>query len=68
MGIIGEVDKVEDERVRVVYSKGAVVAGWNAQNEYDNLWVDTKDVEALDPGLNSAWTMDMDAFKELSGV
>lgn len=61
-GLIGEISTVTSDSLCVIYSKEAV-AGWNAQESYEQLWVSPNEVEALDPGLNSAWKMDLDKFK-----
>lgn len=63
-GLVGEISDVTNDSLRVIYSR-EVVAGWNAQESYEHLWVSPDEVEALDLGLNSAWKMDLNKFKEL---
>jgi capsular polysaccharide biosynthesis protein len=67
LNLIGEIADVLKDDVCVAYSDDPV-AGWNAQHTY-NIKVVPKDaVEILDPGLNSAWTMDLTKFAETVDV
>jgi capsular polysaccharide biosynthesis protein len=67
LNIIGEIADVLRNELCVAYSNEAV-AGWNAQHEYSLVVVPKSDVEILDPGLNSAWQMDLAKFTETVDV
>jgi capsular polysaccharide biosynthesis protein len=66
-GIIGEIQDISGDLLSVIYTNEPV-AGWNAQTSYEQIWVDANQVQPLDLGLNSAWVMDLDKFKELGDV
>ena len=52
--IIGEIEKVNDDKLFVSYSDGSNT-GWNSLNEYKSIELNIKDVVKLDCGLNSPW-------------
>jgi hypothetical protein len=52
--IIGEIDKIYDNKLLVSYTDGSNT-GWNAQNTYKQIELNMEDVEKLDNGLNSPW-------------
>lgn len=52
--IIGEIEKIYDDKLLVSYTDGSNV-GWNAQNKYKQIEFQMEDVEKIDNGLNSPW-------------
>ena len=52
--IIGEIEKVYDNKLLVSYTDGSNT-GWNAQNHYKQVELNMEEVERLDNGLNSHW-------------
>lgn len=52
--IIGEIEKIYDDKLLVSYTDGSNV-GWNAQNKYKQIELRMDDVEKIDNGLNSPW-------------
>jgi len=54
--IVGEIEKIYDNKLLVSYTDGSNT-GWNAQNEYKQIELNMEDVEKLDNGLNSPWTI-----------
>jgi hypothetical protein len=54
--IIGEIDKVYDDRLLVSYTDGSNT-GWNSQNTYKKIELKISNVEKLDNGLNSNWKL-----------
>jgi capsular polysaccharide biosynthesis protein len=57
--IIGEIEDInENENTLLVsYTSDASNTGWNAQNKYQQIKLNMKEVEKLDKGLNSAWRL-----------
>uniref|UniRef100_A0A6C0EUJ7 Glycosyltransferase 61 catalytic domain-containing protein n=1 Tax=viral metagenome TaxID=1070528 RepID=A0A6C0EUJ7_9ZZZZ len=57
--IIGEIEDInENENTLLVsYTLDASNTGWNAQNKYQQIKLNMKEVEKLDKGLNSAWRL-----------
>jgi capsular polysaccharide biosynthesis protein len=67
-GIVGEVTAVHETSLDVAYTS-EIVAGWNAQNSFNSVQLEKKDCVPLDAGLNSAWLVDLNAFKSsLQGI
>lgn len=60
--IVGEITAVHESTLEVAYTR-KTVAGWNAQNQFEQITLNQSDCIPLDSGLNSAWSLDMDAFK-----
>ena len=54
--IVGEIEKIYDNKLLVSYTDGSNT-GWNAQNAYNQIELNMKDVEKLDNGLNSPWVI-----------
>lgn len=65
--ITGEIEDIQEDRLKLIYSRDPI-AGWNAQIKYENIWVRDDQVDIIDNGLNSAWTVNMDKFRELVNV
>jgi hypothetical protein len=57
--IIGEIEDInENENTLLVsYTSDASNTGWNAQNKYQQIKLNMKELEKLDKGLNSAWRL-----------
>jgi len=55
--IIGEIEDInENENTLLVsYTLDSSNTGWNAQNKYQQIKLNMKEVDKLDKGLNSAW-------------
>jgi|688.fasta_scaffold79452_5 capsular polysaccharide biosynthesis protein len=53
-GKFGEIGKIYDNKLIISYTDGSNT-GWNAQNTYQQIELNMKDVEKLDNGLNSSW-------------
>lgn len=64
LNITGEIEDINGDYLCVIYSDD-VVSGWNAQTKYKNIWIRSSEVDIIDNGLNSAWVMDMDMFRDL---
>lgn len=62
--IIGEITGIDGDYLCVKYSDD-VVAGWTAGEEYKHVWVLEDNVQVLDQGLNSAWSIDMNKFERV---
>ncbi len=60
--LVGEITEVYATTVKVAYTK-ETVSGWNAQNTFEHIILNQSDCIPLDEGLNSAWILDMAAFK-----
>lgn len=54
--IIGEIEKIYNDTLLISYTDG-YNTGWNAQNIYNQIEINMNDVEKLDNGLNSPWTI-----------
>ena len=66
--IIGEVEKIDADKVSVSYSTNNV-SGWNAQSKYNTITLNEGQIESIDPGLNSSWRLDINKFiKEFINV
>lgn len=52
--IIGEIEKIYDDKLLVSYTDGSNT-GWNSQNTFKQIELYKNDVIKLDNGLNSAW-------------
>jgi capsular polysaccharide biosynthesis protein len=52
--IIGEIDKIYDDKLLVSYTKEFNV-GWNFESKYEKIELNQNDVERIDDGLNSPW-------------
>lgn len=63
-GLVGEISNIYGNILEINYSKNNV-AGWNNQNKYEKIMVDSSDCIKLDNGLNSNWGIDLDLFKTL---
>jgi hypothetical protein len=61
-GIIGEVESCSGDYLTVAFSRKQL-AGWNATLSLDHVTVHQRDCLPLDNGLNSAWRIDIDKFK-----
>ena len=57
--IIGEIEDInENENTLLVsYTPDASTTGWNAQNKYQQIKLNMKELNKLDKGLNSAWRL-----------
>ena len=60
--IVGEIVDVQEEQLTVAYTSENV-AGWNAQNKYSHVTVPLSECVPLDSGLNSAWRINLEAFR-----
>ena len=56
--IMGEIEKIYDKKLLVSYTESSVT-GWNAQNTFNQVELEMKDVERLDNGLNSPWKINL---------
>jgi hypothetical protein len=65
--IIGEIEKIYDDRMLVSYTDGSNT-GWNAQNVYKQIEVKMIDVEKMDNGLNSPWIIYGKLLERLNSV
>jgi hypothetical protein len=54
--LIGEIEKIYDNKLIVSYTDGSNT-GWNSQNIFNTKELLMDDVDKLDEGLNSAWTI-----------
>jgi hypothetical protein len=54
--LIGEIEKIYDNKLIVSYTDGSNT-GWNSQNIFSTKELLMDDVDKLDEGLNSAWTI-----------
>lgn len=54
--LIGEIEKIYDNKLIVSYTDGSNT-GWNSQNVFNTIELLMVDVDKLDEGLNSAWTI-----------
>lgn len=63
--IIGEIQDIKNNTLGVSYHNEAV-AGWNARGRYEFMRIPESEAEIIDPGLNSAWEMDMEKFRCLT--
>lgn len=54
--IIGEIEKIYDDKLLVSYTDGSNT-GWNSQNTFKKIELYKNDVIKLDNGLNSAWKL-----------
>jgi len=52
--IIGEIEKIYDDKLLVSYTKEFNV-GWNFESKYDKIELNMNEVERMDNGLNSPW-------------
>ena len=52
--IIGEIEKIYDDKLLVSYTDGSNT-GWNSQNTFKQIELYKNEVTKLDSGLNSAW-------------
>jgi len=55
--IIGEIEKIYDNKLLVSYASDASNTGWNAQNTYNQIELNMNEVVPLDKGLNSPWRL-----------
>jgi hypothetical protein len=53
---IGEIEKIYDTKLLISYTNGSNT-GWNAQSKYQQIEVNVSDVDKLDDGLNSPWSV-----------
>lgn len=53
--IVGEIEKIYDDKLLISYTLGSTNTGWNAQNTYQHIELNKRDVIPLDKGLNSPW-------------
>lgn len=63
-GLIGEISNIFDNKIEINYSKSNI-AGWNNQNIYEKIILESSDCIKLDNGLNSNWFIDMGLFKAI---
>jgi capsular polysaccharide biosynthesis protein len=54
--IIGEIDKLYDNKLLVSYTNEFNV-GWNFENKYEKIELNLNEVEKIDNGLNSPWVI-----------
>jgi hypothetical protein len=64
--IIGEIITIENDDITITYSDTRL-AGWNSENEYKTITKKAHECVRLDEGLNSAWEINLDRFKEFYG-
>jgi capsular polysaccharide biosynthesis protein len=57
--IIGEIEKIYDNKLFLSYTSDSSNTGWNSQNIYKQIELDMKDVIKLDNGLNSPWILNL---------
>jgi capsular polysaccharide biosynthesis protein len=55
--IVGEIEKIYDNKLLVSYTPDSSNTGWNSQNIYKQIELDMEDVIKLDNGLNSPWIL-----------
>ena len=55
--IIGEIEKIYDNKLLVSYASDVSNTGWNAQNTYNQIELNMNEVVPLDNGLNSPWRL-----------
>ena len=55
--IIGEIEKIYDNKLLVSYASDASNTGWNSQNIYNQIELNMNEVVPLDKGLNSPWRL-----------
>ena len=55
--IIGEIEKIYDNKLLISYTLDASNTGWNAQNTYNQIELIMNEVVPLDKGLNSPWRL-----------
>jgi len=61
--LIGEIEEIFEDSVLVSFSKDKI-AGWNSKQDHDKTVIKKENCIRLDGGLNSAWSLDMEKFKE----
>ena len=59
--IVGEIEEVLDDSLIVSYTDN-IVAGWNSEMEYKKVKLKKEECIALDYGLNSNWSINLDYF------
>jgi len=64
LSIYGEIKKVNDSNLTIIYSENAV-SGWNNQISYNEIKVDKGLCSKLDDGLNSPFIVDLEKIKNL---
>lgn len=62
--IIGEVVNINKNKVTINYSK-APVSGWNSEEKYNQVTVNTEECKKIDNGLNSPWKINIKKFKNI---
>ena len=55
--IVGEIEKIYDNKLLVSYTTDSSNTGWNSQNIYKQIELEVEDVIKLDKGLNSPWIL-----------
>ena len=60
--IVGEIEEVLDDSLIVSYTDN-IVAGWNSEMEYKKVKLKKNECVALDHGLNSNWSLDINKFR-----
>ena len=53
--IIGEIEKICNDKLIVLYSENNPITGWNSQNIYKKIELNMNEVKLLDNGLNSPY-------------
>jgi len=56
--IIGEIDKIYDDKLLVSYTNEFNV-GWNFENKYEKIELKQNEIEKIDNGLNSPWVINI---------
>ena len=56
--IIGEIERIYDDKLLVSYTNEFNV-GWNFESNYEKIELNQGDVEKIDCGLNSPWTINL---------
>lgn len=61
--IVGEIAHVSDNKLTINYTD-KIVSGWSNSASFKSITVDSGQCKKLDNGLNSAWKVDFDSFKQ----
>lgn len=63
--IIGEITKIDNNKITIAYTSESCV-GWNNQNNYQNITLNIEEIEKIDNGLNSPWIYNFDNIIDTS--
>lgn len=59
--IVGEINDIQDDNLIISYADKPI-AGWNSQDKFKETTRKKTQCLALDQGLNSSWSLDLDKF------